>query len=65
MVRIYLNRDQTEILKSLPETGMGYQKVDLTLRNGKILKGIIVLNCEIIDFPNSCFDIVEIALNKE
>ena len=30
----------------MPETGMGYQKVDLIFKDGRILKGVIVLNAE-------------------
>jgi hypothetical protein len=42
--KITLNKDQIEFLSNLPEQGMGYQLVDLTLKNGRVLRGIIVLN---------------------
>jgi hypothetical protein len=42
--KITLNKDQIEFLSKLPEQGMGYQLVDLTLKNGRVLRGIIVLN---------------------
>jgi hypothetical protein len=42
--RITLNKDQIEFLSKLPEQGLGYQLVDLTLKNGRVLRGIIVLN---------------------
>ena len=30
----------------MPETGMGYQKVDLIFKDSRILKGVIVMNAE-------------------
>lgn len=36
--------EQIKILEDLPESGMGYQIVNVTLKNGKILKDRIVLN---------------------
>lgn len=35
-----------EKLINLPETGMGYHKVDIKLSDGRVIKGLIVLNCE-------------------
>ena len=32
-------------LKNIPETGMGYHKVNVELNNGKIINDVIVLNC--------------------
>jgi hypothetical protein len=42
--RITLNKDQIEFLSKLPEQGMGYQLVDLTLKDGRILKSRIIFN---------------------
>ncbi len=36
--------EQIKILEDLPESGMGYQIVNITLKNGRILKDRIVLN---------------------
>ena len=33
-------------LVSLPEWGMGWQKVDVHFKNGLVIHGVIVLNCE-------------------
>jgi len=33
-------------LSNLPESGMGYQVVDITLKNGRVHKNILVYNCQ-------------------
>lgn len=38
-------------LVALPETGMGYQIVDITLKDNRIMNKIKVFNCEIVDLP--------------
>lgn len=35
-----------------PESGMGYQRVDIRLADGRQLKGAIVLNCELLEVPD-------------
>ena len=42
--KLNLEKRYIDLLSSLPEQGMGYQIVDITLKNGKILKERIVLN---------------------
>jgi len=43
-MKIKLLKKQIELLTSLPEQGMGYQIVDITLKNGRTLKEKVVLN---------------------
>lgn len=43
----------TETLMSLPESGMGYQIVDLTLEGGRQLIGVPVFNGEDVYVPES------------
>ena len=38
-------------MKNLPESGMGYQNVTVKLKNGVVLKGI-VLNSDILQVDN-------------
>ena len=45
-VRIRLDPQWIDYLTQKPETGMGYQKVEVTLTNGGVLVGAIVFNCE-------------------
>ncbi|KKN13897.1 hypothetical protein LCGC14_1001660 [marine sediment metagenome] len=47
-LEVKLSENWIKKLQELPETGMGYQLVDLTLINGKIFKYAIVLNCSIV-----------------
>jgi hypothetical protein len=66
--RLELNKDQVELLSHFPEQGMGYQIVDLTLKNGKKLKGIIVFNCSQLNLVGeeiiTADDIETIELHK-
>ena len=43
------------ILTSLPETGMGYQKVRFIMKNGNIIPNLVVLNCEQVELPENTF----------
>lgn len=60
--------EQIRILEELPESGMGYQIVNITLKNGVILKDRIVMNSTFLKIgvgekinPN---DILSINLKK-
>lgn len=60
--------EQIHILEDLPESGMGYQIVNITLKNGLILKDRIVMNSTYLKIgvdekinPN---DILSINLKK-
>jgi hypothetical protein len=44
-----LNRQWRETLSNMPESGMGYQKVDIFTIDGKVFSNIIILNCEVLD----------------
>jgi hypothetical protein len=46
--KIELKKDQIEILENLPETGMGYQLVKITLTNGDILHDRIIVNSQFL-----------------
>jgi len=48
MKKLRLEESQVKVLLGLPETGMGYQKVKLTLKNGDVLHDMIVLNSEFL-----------------
>lgn len=51
-------------LVNLPESGMGYQKVNIILKRGKVLKDVIVLNAEECQAPEffEPSDIVDVQL---
>jgi len=41
-----LSRKWVDKLVNLPEAGMGYQTVDVRLKDGRTVNGLIVLNCQ-------------------
>lgn len=51
--KILLSDKLTKQLINTPETGMGYHRVDIYLKNGEVLKNKIVLNCSILAIENS------------
>lgn len=50
-MKLKLNKYWTEYLLKYPETGMGYQRVDIALKSGHIIKDIVVLNAENLVLP--------------
>ena len=65
---VKLTDEQIKILEDLPEHGMGYQIVNITLKSGKILKNRIVLNSTYLKVESDerilPTDIVKIDLKK-
>lgn len=51
-MRVKLERRFVEQLIDLPESGMGYQRVDLRLADGRELKDVLVFNAEEADMPD-------------
>ena len=43
----------SDILERLPEQGVGYQIVDVLLKNGEWMRQKVVLNCEILILKES------------
>ena len=41
-----LSQKWVDKLVRMPEAGMGYQVVDVVLKNGSTVLGLIVLNCQ-------------------
>lgn len=50
-MRIKLDKRWTDRLLTWPESGMGYQCVDVTMADGRELKDAIVLNAELLEVP--------------
>ena len=62
---IPLNQKWIDQLTKLPESGMGYQIIDVHLRDGRILERVFVFNAEMptgFDFTEN--DIADITLSK-
>ena len=56
-MRIKLDPRWTQRLLQLPESGMGYQRVDLRFANGRELKSVLVFNAEDLDVPDDLANI--------
>ena len=50
-MRIKLDKRWTDRLVTWPESGMGYQRVDVTMADGRELKNAVVLNAELLEVP--------------
>jgi hypothetical protein len=50
-VRLQLERRWAEWLLRLPESGMGYQRVDVQFDDGRTLEDIPVFNAEELEVP--------------
>ena len=51
-MKLKLNKYWTEYLLKYPEAGMGYQRVDVILKSGQIIKDNVVLNAEDLVLPD-------------
>jgi hypothetical protein len=56
-MRIELQKKIIDRLITLPETGMGYQLVDLVLSDGRIVPNVAIFNCEIANLPDNYGDV--------
>jgi hypothetical protein len=67
MVTLKLDPKWSEYLVRQPESGMGYQRVDLRLKGNKILRNILVFNGEEIQLPDEFVEaeIVDLKLSSE
>jgi hypothetical protein len=50
-MRIKLDKRWTERLLTWPESGMGYQRVDVTMADGRALENVVVFNAELLEVP--------------
>ncbi len=69
-MRLKLNKEWQEKLLILPELGMGYQIIDITLKDGRKIKKVKIFNAEILELPKeyrniSEKDIIRIELSKQ
>ena len=64
---IKLERKWVNYLIRQPESGMGFQKVDVRLKGNRVLNDVPVFNAEEIDLPEDCADsaIEELQLHKD
>ena len=55
-MRVKLEQRWIKRLLKLPESGMGYQRVDLRLADGRELKNVLAFNAEEVELPDECAD---------
>jgi len=60
-----LSQKWVDRLVNLPEMGMGYQVVDVILKNGSTVKGLMVVNCQdiLVEVYFSEEDIADIVIS--
>ncbi len=51
-MRLKLEQHWTERLLELPESGMGYQRVDIRFANGRKLEDVVVFNAQEFEVPD-------------
>lgn len=51
-MKLKLNKHWTEKLLKFPETGMGYQRVNVILKSDQIIRDVVVLNAEDLVLPD-------------
>lgn len=56
-MKLKLTKYWTEQLLKYPETGMGYQRVDVMLKTGQVIKNVVVLNAEELLLPDQYADL--------
>ncbi len=50
--RLQLDDKWSALLCGLPETGMGYQCVDVFLRDGQCVKDVLVFNAQVMEWTH-------------
>ncbi len=53
-VHVRLPEIWSAFLLTQPESGMGYQRVDVRLEGDRELRDVVVLNAEMIELPEDC-----------
>jgi hypothetical protein len=52
-MQLALRQELIDRLLTMPESGMGYQIVDLVLTDGRVVPNVPILNCEVASLPDS------------
>jgi hypothetical protein len=68
-VRLQLDARWIEKLRNQPESGMGYQRVRVRLKDGRVIEDVVVLNGSLLDLtedvgPVTPPDIVDLELES-
>lgn len=68
-MRLLLSEQWKNHLCALPESGMGFQRVDILLRDGEQVRDVLVFNAQQVEWPKgkraiSSDDIAEIKVRR-
>lgn len=63
---IRFTEEQQSKLQSMPESGMGFQAVDLIFKSGEVMNDVFVYNCSecLTHQPFKVEDITEISMSR-
>jgi len=66
MTTVHLPEHWVAQLVRLPESGMGYQRVNIVLKRGKVLRNVLVFNSEEAQAPEPFepSDILDVELTR-
>ena len=53
-MRVTLERRWVDHLRRLPESGMGYQRVDVWFSDGRQIRNALVFNSQDLELPDDC-----------
>jgi hypothetical protein len=56
-MRRQLDQRWKQYLAGLPESGMGYQRVDVRMSDGRTVVDALVFNAQEIELPDDCGDL--------
>ncbi len=51
-MQLTLEKKWVELLVNLPESGMGYQRVQIRLKDGRNVENVVVFNSEVLQVPD-------------
>jgi hypothetical protein len=63
-MKMHLGKKWTQHLVSLPESGMGYQRVQVRLSNGRVLRDVLVENAQEIALPEDAGAVTEADIQE-
>lgn len=66
-MRVKLPKKWSDYLVSKPESGMGYQRVDVRLQDGRLVEDVMVFNAEDMELPEEFarFQIKDLRLHQQ
>lgn len=65
-MKVKLGQHWIDVLRKAPESGMGYQRVDVWFADGRVVRDALVFNAEYLDVPDESarLEIKDIQVRK-